>query len=471
MAQTDRKGGVGHVQTRCASASQQPAQTCLFCANPHMLMSSDTPTPQEVLQYHRQMPAGKLAVKVTKPLRSCRDLSTAYSPGVALPSQQIQDTPEKVFEYTAKGNLVAVVSNGTAVLGLGNIGPQAAKPVMEGKAALLKALADVDAFDIELDAEDPEAVIRVVRAIAPTFGGINLEDIKAPECFLIEEVLQRDLDIPVMHDDQHGTAVTSGAALLNALEITQKSIDTVQLVVSGAGAGAIACAKLYIHLGLRPEHIIMCDSQGVIRKDRPDIPAHKAFFATDRPVHTLDEALRDADVFLGLSKADVLTPEALKSMASMPILFALANPDPEIAYALAMATRPDVIVATGRSDLPNQVNNVLGFPYIFRGALDVRARCINAPMKLAALYALAALAKQPVPPSVQTAYSDDNLRFGKHYLLPKPMDPRLMTCVSTAVARAAVDSGVAQCPIEDWDAYQRNLTARIPHQGLFQWPA
>ena len=422
----------------------------------------NTPTnKQAALHYHQQAPAGKLSIHPTKPLQSQEDLALAYSPGVAEPCRAIAENRQKVFDYTAKGNLVAVISNGTAVLGLGNIGPEAAKPVMEGKAILLKKLAGIDAFDIELDATDPDAVIQIVKALAPTFGGINLEDIKAPECFQIEEKLKAHLSIPIMHDDQHGTAIISGAALLNALELANKDIEHIQLVVNGAGAGAIACTQLYLALGVKKENIIMCDSKGVIHNDRTDINTHKARFATDRPLYTLTEALKGADVFLGLSKANLVTSDHLQSMATRPIVFALANPDPEIAYDVATATRDDLIMATGRSDYPNQVNNVLGFPYIFRGALDVHATVINEAMKLAAVKALAALAKEPVPAAVKVAYGNNSLTFGKDYLLPKPMDQRLITTVSTAVAKAAMESGVAQTPIKDWDAYHIALKRRI----------
>ena len=417
--------------------------------------------PQAALHYHAQAPAGKLAVRATKPMQSPEDLSLAYSPGVGTPCRAIAEDRQQVFRYTAKGNLVAVISNGTAVLGLGNIGPEAAKPVMEGKAVLFKKLADIDAFDLEIAANDPESVIQVVRALEPTFGGINLEDIKAPACFQIEEALRAALNIPVMHDDQHGTAIISGAALLNALELVEKDIAQVQVVVNGAGAGAIACAQLYLSLGVRKENLVMCDSKGVLRKDRTDLNAYKTPFATTRPLHTLAEALQGADVFLGLSVANALTPAHLHTMAARPIVFALANPDPEIAYEVAMATRNDVVMATGQSNHPNQVNNVLGFPYVFRGALDVRATTINEAMKLSAVHAIAALAKEPVPQDIQSAYNAPSLAFGREYLLPKPMDRRLMTVVSMAVARAAMDAGVAQQPIEDWGAYEKALQARL----------
>lgn len=416
---------------------------------------------QKALQYHQKLPAGKLGIHATKPLQSQEDLALAYSPGVAAPCRAIAEDRKKVFDYTAKGNLVAVISNGTAVLGLGNIGAEAAKPVMEGKAILLKQLTGIDAFDIELDATDPGAVIQIIKALAPTFGGINLEDIKAPECFQIEEALKAQLSIPVMHDDQHGTAIISGAALLNALEVVKKDIKCIRLVVNGAGAGAIACTQLYLALGVKKENIVMCDSKGVIRKDRTDINVYKRTMATDRPLYTLSDALQGADVFLGLSMADLVTPADLQSMAERPIVFALANPDPEIAYDVAKTTRNDLIMATGRSDYPNQVNNVLGFPYIFRGALDVRATTINEAMKLAAVKAIAALAKEPVSTAIKTAYGNMPLTFGKDYLLPKPMDLRLLAAVSTAVAHAAMESGVAQQPIEDWKQYHTVLQQRV----------
>ena len=435
----------------------------LRLVNPSTLLSSMNPpiTDQEALHYHAQSPRGKLSVAPTKPMGTARDLSLAYSPGVAVPCQAIAQAPREVFTYTGKGNLVAVISNGTAVLGLGDLGPSAAKPVMEGKAALFKKLAGINAFDIELDETDPEKLIQIIKAMAPTFGGINLEDIKAPACFQIEEALRQALDIPVMHDDQHGTAIISGAALVNALTIVGKDISQVQVVVNGAGAGAIACAQLYLTLGVRKENLIMCDSRGVIRTDRTDLNAYKRAFATDRAVHTLAQALKGADVFLGLSAANIITPAHLHTMAPDPIVFALANPDPEIPYNVAVAARPDVVMATGRSDYPNQVNNILGFPYIFRGALDVHATTINEPMKLAAVYALAMLAKEPVPAAISAAYDNVSFAFGREYLLPKPMDPRLIATVSMAVARAAMETGVAQNPIEDWEAYENALTARL----------
>eukprot|EP00540_Astrosyne_radiata_P010802 CAMPEP_0116838878 /NCGR_PEP_ID=MMETSP0418-20121206/9458_1 /TAXON_ID=1158023 /ORGANISM="Astrosyne radiata, Strain 13vi08-1A" /LENGTH=424 /DNA_ID=CAMNT_0004468931 /DNA_START=11 /DNA_END=1285 /DNA_ORIENTATION=- len=416
---------------------------------------------QAVLHYHEQPPTGKLSIHPTKPLQSPEDLSLAYTPWVAIPCKAIAEDPQKVFDYTAKGNLVAVISNGTSVLGLGNIGPEAAKPVMEGKAILFKKLVGIDSFDIELNTTDPAEIIQVVKALAPTFGAINLEDIKAPECFQIEEALKTQLPIPVMHDDQHGTAITSSAALLNALELVGKDIKHIQLVINGAGAGAIACAQLYLALGVQQENIVMCDSKGVIRSDRKDVNAYKKPFATDRPVYTLTEAIKGADVFLGLSMANLVTPAHLQSMAARPIVFALANPDPEIAYDVAMATRDDLIMATGRSDYPNQVNNVLGYPYIFRGALDTRATAINKAMKLAAVKAIAALAKEPVPAAIKQSYGDVPMDFGNDYLLPKPMDRRLITHVSTAVAQAAMQSGVAQRPIKDWEQYRTTLQQRI----------
>ncbi len=413
--------------------------------------------PEDALYYHKNRPAGKLSVVPTKSLASQHDLALAYSPGVAAPCKAIAKHEDRVYDYTAKGNLIAVISNGTAVLGLGNIGPEAAKPVMEGKAVLLKKMAGIDAFDLELEATNPDEVIRIIKALAPTFGGINLEDIKAPECFQIEHALNAQLTIPIMHDDQHGTAITSGAALLNALELVGKDITTIKLVVNGAGAGAIASAKLYLALGVKPENIVMLDSRGVIHSDRTHVNQYKAPFATKRPITTLTDALKGADVFLGLSKADLVTSLHLQSMAAHPIVFALANPDPEIAYDTAMSVRKDLIMATGRSDYPNQVNNVLGFPYIFRGALDVRATEINESMKLAAVHAIASLAKEPVPESIRGMYNDNSLSFGANYLLPKPMDPRLLVHVSTAVASAAMQSGVAKKPIRDWAAYKATL--------------
>ena len=416
---------------------------------------------QEALDYHAQGRPGKIEVISTKPTSSQRDLSLAYSPGVAQPCLEIAKHNENVYRYTAKGNLVAVISNGTAVLGLGDIGPEASKPVMEGKGILFKLFADIDVFDIEINEKDSEKLIQTIKAISPTFGGINLEDIKAPECFLIEKRLKEELSIPVMHDDQHGTAIITGAALMNALEVVKKKIEEVRIVFNGAGASAISCAGLYISLGAKPENLVMCDSKGVIRADRESLDEMKKPFATQRNIHSLSEALKDADVFVGLSKGNIVSKEMVQSMASNPVVFALANPDPEIAYADAIAARPDVIMATGRSDHPNQVNNVLGFPFIFRGALDVRASAINEEMKLAAVHAIAALAKEPVPDSVNLAYGANNLSFGKDYIIPKPIDNRLIYRVAPAVARAAIDSGVAKMPITDWEAYETALRNRM----------
>ena len=397
----------------------------------------------------------------TKKYATQRDLSLAYSPGVAEPCLEIAKDIENVYKYTAKGNLVAVISNGTAVLGLGNIGPEASKPVMEGKGLLFKIFADIDVFDIEVGTEDVESFIETVKNIAPTFGGINLEDIKAPEAFEIERRLRDELDIPVMHDDQHGTAIISAAALLNALEITKKKIGKVKIVISGAGAAAVSCTKLYKAFGASAKNIVMLDSKGVIRKDRDNLTPEKEEFATSRKIDTLDEAMRDADVFVGLSVANIVTPKMLKSMAKRPIVFAMANPDPEIEYELACKTRDDIIMATGRSDHPNQVNNVLGFPFIFRGALDVRATKINEAMKMAAVKALAALAKEAVPEQVNIAYGETKLNFGTDYIIPKPFDPRLISRVPPAVAKAAMESGVAQAPITDWQKYEDELNERM----------
>ena len=416
---------------------------------------------QEALDYHSQGRPGKIEVIPSKPYSSQRDLSLAYSPGVADPCLAIAANPEDVYKYTAKGNLVAVISNGTAVLGLGNIGPEASKPVMEGKGLLFKIFADIDVFDIEVNETDVEKFVAVVKAIAPTFGGINLEDIKAPECFEIERLLKEQLTIPIMHDDQHGTAIISGAALLNALELTHKKIEDVVIVVSGAGASAISCAKLYISLGAKKENIIMLDSTGVLHVDRKDLDENKKFFASKRNVHTLEEAFKGADVFLGLSKGNIVSKEMIKSMAAKAIVFALANPDPEISYPEAISAREDIIIATGRSDYPNQVNNVLGFPFIFRGALDVRATQINEAMKLAAVRAIADLAKEPVPEIVNLAYNKKNITFGTDYIIPKPLDPRLITTVAPAVAKAAMDSGVAQSPITNWPNYVEDLRKRL----------
>lgn len=415
----------------------------------------------DALEYHAQGKPGKIEVVPTKPYSTQRDLSLAYSPGVAIPCLEIADKPEDVYKYTAKGNLVAVISNGTAVLGLGNIGPLASKPVMEGKGLLFKIYADIDVFDIEVDATDIDLFVNTVKAIAPTFGGINLEDIKAPECFEIERRLKEELNIPLMHDDQHGTAIISSAALLNAVELAGKKIENIKLVVSGAGASAVSCTKLYKRLGVKAENIVMLDSDGVIRADRKELAPSKKEFATKRKINTLTEALVDADMFLGLSKGNILTKKMVQTMAKNPIVFALANPDPEIAYKEAMAARKDIIMATGRSDYPNQVNNVLGFPYIFRGALDVRATCINEEMKLAAVYAIAALAKEPVPEEVNEAYSEKNIVFGKDFIIPKPMDPRLISTIAPAVAKAAIDSGVAQHVITDWEEYRNQLVGRL----------
>lgn len=416
---------------------------------------------QDALDYHAQGRPGKIEVIPTKPYNSQRDLSLAYSPGVAEPCREIADNPDDVYKYTSKGNLVAVISNGTAVLGLGNIGPEASKPVMEGKGLLFKIYADIDVFDIEVDAPGIDDFVKAVKAIAPTFGGINLEDIKAPECFEIERRLKEELQIPVMHDDQHGTAIITGAALLNALELVNKKIEEVRIVVNGAGASAISCTKLYLSLGARLENIVMCDSSGVIRKDREGMDETKSFFATSLNLNTLQEAMSGADVFLGLSKGNVVSKEMVLSMASNPIVFALANPDPEISYEDAISARPDIIVATGRSDHPNQVNNVIGFPYIFRGALDVRAKTINEAMKLAAVKAIALLAKEVVPENVLLAYNDRNLAFGRNYIIPKPVDARLIYTVAPAVARAAIDSGVARIVINDWEAYENELINRL----------
>lgn len=414
-------------------------------------------TKEAALEYHKDPRPGKIEVIPTKPYSSQYDLALAYSPGVAYPCKEIEEKPDDAYEYTDKGNLVGVISNGTAVLGLGDIGAVAGKPVMEGKALLFKIFAGIDCFDIEINEKDPDKFIEIVKAMTPTFGGINLEDIKAPECFKIETKLKEICDIPIMHDDQHGTAIISGAGLLNALEVQGKKIGDIRLVVNGAGAAAVSCTRLYISLGVKKENIVMCDSKGVISKSRTDLNPQKTEFATDRDIATLAEAMVDADVFLGLSVKDVVTPEMLKSMAPRPIVFALANPDPEISYEEAMASRDDIVFATGRSDYPNQINNVLGFPYIFRGALDVRATSINEAMKIAAVYAIADLAKQPVPSVVNSAYNMSGLKFGRDYILPKPLDPRLLTAVSPAVARAAMESGVARKGITDWKAYDEKL--------------
>ncbi len=418
------------------------------------------------LRYHEQGKPGKIEVVPTKPHSTQTDLSLAYSPGVAEPCLEIEKNPQDAYRYTAKGNLVAVISNGTAVLGLGDIGALAGKPVMEGKGLLFKIYSGIDVFDIEVNEKDPEKFIQAVKAIAPTFGGINLEDIKAPECFEIERRLKEELDIPVMHDDQHGTAIISSAGLLNALEVAGKKIEDVRIVVNGAGASAVSCTKLYVSLGARLENIVMLDSKGVISKDRTDLNEQKRYFATSRTdIHTLEEAIKGADVFLGLSRGNVLSKDMIRSMAPSPIVFALANPVPEISYEDAMDSRPDVLMATGRSDYPNQINNVIGFPYIFRGALDTGATAINEEMKLAAVRAIAGIAKQPVPDVVNEAYHVNNLTFGPSYFIPKPVDPRLITEVSMAVAKAAMESGVARKPIENWDAYTLHLKELMGYES------
>ena len=418
-------------------------------------------TKKAALEYHSKGRPGKIEVVPTKEYNSQRDLSLAYSPGVAEPCIQIEKNKEDVYKYTAKGNLVAVISNGTAVLGLGNIGPEASKPVMEGKGLLFKIFADIDVFDIEVDATDVDKFVETVKAISPTFGGINLEDIKAPECFEIERRLKEELNIPIMHDDQHGTAIITSAALLNALEISKKQIEKVKIVVNGAGASAISCAKLYLSLGAKKENLFMLDSKGVLNNKRENLTREKEFFVTNRKIETLEESMKNADVFLGLSKGDIVNKEMIVSMAMRPIVFALANPDPEISYKEAMESRDDIIMATGRSDHPNQVNNVLGFPYIFRGALDVRATEINESMKLAAVKAIAKLAKETVVDEVNLAYDDNAISFGKDYIIPKPLDPRLITSVAPAVAKSAVRSGVAQLVIEDWKKYEQQLDKRL----------
>ncbi|MBW8199504.1 NADP-dependent malic enzyme [Flagellimonas abyssi] len=415
---------------------------------------------REALLYHAKPQPGKIKIVPTKPYSTQRDLALAYSPGVAEPCLEIEKNKDDVYKYTAKGNIVAIISNGTAVLGLGDIGPEASKPVMEGKSLLFKIFADIDGIDIELDTKDVDRFIETVKTIAPTFGGINLEDIKAPEAFEIERRLKEELDIPVMHDDQHGTAIISAAALLNALEIAEKKIGDVRIVVSGAGAAAVSCTKLYKAFGAKAENIVMLDSKGVIRSDRENLSVEKAEFATDRKIDTLEDAMVNADVFIGLSIADIVSPEMLSSMAENPIVFAMANPNPEIEYDLACKTRKDIIMATGRSDHPNQVNNVLGFPFIFRGALDVRATKINEEMKMAAVRALADLTREPVPEQVNIAYDATRLTFGRNYIIPKPFDPRLITKIPPAVAKAAMDSGVAKFPIQDWDKYEEELYQR-----------
>ena len=416
---------------------------------------------QAALDYHKSEPKGKIEVIPSKPHSSQRDLSLAYSPGVAEPCLEIEKNPKTVYEYTSKGNLVAVISNGTAVLGLGDIGAEASKPVMEGKGLLFKIFADINVFDIEINEKDPDKFIEIVKGISPTFGGINLEDIKAPEAFYIEQRLKEELNIPLMHDDQHGTAIISAAALINALELADKKIDEVKMVVNGAGAAAIACTKLYIALGLKKENVLMCDSKGVINHKRENLTPEKLDFIAQTDISTLEQALEGADVFVGLSKGDVMTAKMLSSMAENPVVFALANPTPEIDYNLAIATRPDVIMATGRSDFPNQVNNVLGFPYIFRGALDVQATGINEEMKLAAVKAIAELAKEPVPEMVKLAYNVKNIGFGREYFIPKPFDNRLLTKVSIAVAKAAMESGISRKPIADFEEYENQLLDRM----------
>lgn len=425
-------------------------------------------TKEAALAYHEGERPGKIEVKPTKPYRTQTDLSLAYSPGVAYPCLEIQNNENDAYKYTNKGNLVAVISNGTAVLGLGDIGAMSGKPVMEGKGLLFKIYGGIDVFDIEVDEKDPVKFCETVERIAPSFGGINLEDIKAPECFYIEERLKKTLDIPVMHDDQHGTAIISAAGLKNALEVAGKDIKKAKLVINGAGAAAISCTKLYVALGVKKENILMLDSHGVITTDRTDLNPEKAIFATNRKdVHTLEEALKDADVFVGLSRGNILSKDMIRSMASNPIVFALANPVPEISYEDALDSRPDVIMSTGRSDYPNQINNVIGFPYIFRGALDVHAKAINEEMKMAAVLAIADLAKQPIPDVVNEVYHINDLSFGPKYFIPKPIDPRLITAVSAAVAKAAVESGVARTPIKNWDKYKENLKQLLGQESKF----
>ncbi|MBX7204063.1 MAG: NADP-dependent malic enzyme [Bacteroidia bacterium] len=433
--------------------------------------SSSTPVQnnlkKEALSYHSKGRPGKIEVIPTKPTNTKRDLSLAYSPGVAEPCLEIAANVEDVYKYTAKGNLVAVISNGTAVLGLGDIGPEASKPVMEGKGILFKIFADIDVFDIEMNTKNVDEFVRTVKILEPTFGGVNLEDIKAPECFEIEKRLKEELNIPVMHDDQHGTAIISAAALLNALILVKKDIGKIKMVINGAGASAISCTRLFVALGAKRENIVMLDSKGVIRSDNPNLDATKKEFATARDLHTLEEAMKGADVFVGLSKGNILNAALLQSMAANPVVFAMANPDPEIDYNDAIAAREDIIMATGRSDYPNQVNNVLGFPYIFRGALDVRATTINEEMKLAAVRAIADLAHQPVPEIVNLAYNEKNVTFGRTYIIPKPIDPRLIYTVAPAVARAAMESGVAKQPIADWNAYEHELRNRLGLENKF----
>jgi len=423
---------------------------------------------EDAIHYHSQPTPGKISVQATKPCVTQRDLALAYTPGVAVPCLEIEKAPELAYEYTSRGNLVGVISNGTAVLGLGNIGALAGKPVMEGKAVLFKRFADIDVFDLEVNESDPMALVETIARLEPTFGGINLEDIKAPECFIIEQELKKRMNIPVLHDDQHGTAVILAAGFINALQLQDKKIEDVKIVCLGAGAAGFACMKLIEELGAKHENILLLDRKGVIAKDRKDeLPPHKAYFATERRERTLEEAMKGADVFVGLSTGNVVKPDMLKSMAERPIVFAMANPDPEIAYDLAMSTRKDLIMATGRSDHPNQVNNVLGFPFLFRGALDARATTFNEEMKVAAVHALAGLARQEVPDAVLKAYGSERLRFGPEYILPKPFDPRLIEVVPAAVAKAATDSGVAKCPVTDIPAYQQELAARIDCSRLF----
>lgn len=428
---------------------------------------SNSKLQKDALDYHSMGRPGKIEVISTKPTQTKRDLSLAYSPGVAEPCLKIAENTDDVYKYTAKGNLVAVISNGTAVLGLGDIGPEASKPVMEGKGVLFKIFADIDVFDIELNTKDVNAFIACVKAMEPTFGGINLEDIKAPECFEIEQRLREELKIPIMHDDQHGTAIISGAALLNALELVNKPISQIKMVVNGAGASAMSCSKLFITLGVKKENLIMFDSKGSLNTNRTDLDQYKQYFVNDTNIDTLEEAMKGADVFVGLSKANILSQDMIRSMADNPIVFAMANPDPEITYQAAIEARPDIIMATGRSDHPNQVNNVLGFPFIFRGALDVRATVINEEMKLAAVKAIADLAKEPVPESVMRAYNESNLEFGRNYIIPKPIDPRLIETVSPAVAKAAMESGVAKKHILDWEAYKLELRNRLGLDNKF----
>lgn len=418
-------------------------------------------TKKEALKYHEEGRPGKIEIIPTKPYATQKDLSLAYSPGVAYPSEAIEQDPADVFRYTDKGNLVGVISNGTAVLGLGNIGPLAGKPVMEGKSLLCKIFAGLDAFDLEVRENDPEKLAYIVNAVSPTFGGIILEDIKAPECFIVEEIVKSECNVPVMHDDQHGTAIISAAGMLNAADLQRKKVEDLRIVVSGAGAAATACSRMYLRLGVKRENIVMCDSRGVIRKDRPGLSPYKEEFATDRDIHTLEEALVGADLFLGLSVGGLLTKEMVRSMAPRPIVFALANPDPEITYEDARSAVPDVIVATGRSDYPNQINNVLGFPYIFRGALDCQASEINEEMKVEAVRAIAELAREEVPEEVRKAYNAPHLRFGPDYILPKALDRRLLFRVAPAVAHGAYVTGVARRPITDWDLYRRRLEALI----------